>query len=180
MTVFQPKSRAERLMGGAIHGIDLVSALLLALLTAVVFLEVFSRYVFSLPLVYSNELTLLLFPWMIFIAGVSVTFHDNHLAITFLRRKMPPKVQQGMFLISKLIMLFFSIMMTYAAWLYTENQAGQVMPVLRISRGWLSTSMLIAFALISLVLIYHIIRIVRGRMTVPREEEDIDAVADDN
>ncbi|CAM3932582.1 TRAP transporter small permease [Alkalicoccus chagannorensis] len=179
MTEAHTNSRSNRIMTGAANGIDLISALMLALLTAVVFLEVFSRYVFSLPLVYSNELTLLLFPWMIFIAGVSVTFHDNHLAITFVRRRMPPKIQHGMFLFSKLVMLFFAVMMTYASWMYTENQATQVMPVLRISRGWLSTSMMIAFALISLVLIYHIVQVVRGRMSVPREEEELDAVDDD-
>ena len=55
--------------------IDFIASIMMVALTIVVFGEVLSRYVFNFPLVFSNELTLLLFPWVIFL----MYFKNGHL-----------------------------------------------------------------------------------------------------
>ncbi|AOM81778.1 TRAP transporter small permease [Salisediminibacterium beveridgei] len=157
-----------------------ISSILLTALTIVVFGEVFSRYVFQLPLVFSNELTLILFPWMIFLGAVAVTRDDGHLAVSYFRDKMPYTVQKFLYVSSKFIMLAFSIAMTYASWIFADNVSNQLMPVLRISRMWLSLSITIAFLMISLVLIRQIVYILTDRMKVPTEEDLVDDLDHDS
>ncbi|MDZ5710882.1 TRAP transporter small permease [Jeotgalibacillus haloalkalitolerans] len=154
--------------------LDLIASVMMVVLTAVVFGEVLSRYVFDLPLVFSNELTLLLFPWVIFIAAISVTKNEGHLSINFFRNLMPKAVQRWVFAFSKLVMLFFSVYMSFSAYRMGENTASQVMPVLRISKTWLITSVSVSFAVISLILIYQFVMIVLGKLEVPDEEEMLD------
>ncbi|AJD92744.1 tripartite ATP-independent periplasmic transporter DctQ component [Jeotgalibacillus malaysiensis] len=157
-----------------VDGLDFIASIMMVVLTIVVFGEVLSRYVFDLPLVFSNELTLLLFPWVIFIAAIAVTKNEGHLSINFFRSLMPKAVQRWMFAFSKLVMLFFSVYMSFSAYRMGENTASQVMPVLRISKTWLITSVSISFAVISLILIYQFVMIVLGKLEVPDEEEMLD------
>ncbi|MCA0972203.1 TRAP transporter small permease [Halobacillus litoralis] len=157
-----------------VDGLDFISSLLMIALTVIVFAEVLSRYFFNFPLVFSNEMTLLLFPWVIFLAAISVTHHEEHLSINFFRNRMPKVVQRWMFAFSKLVMLFFSGYMSYSAFKMGQNTASQVMPVLRISKTWLTTSVTVSFAIISLILLFHFILIILGKRDVPEEEEMFD------
>ncbi|MBA2174813.1 TRAP transporter small permease [Halobacillus locisalis] len=157
-----------------VDGIDFISTIIMVVLTVVVFAEVLSRYFFNFPLVFSNEMTLLLFPWVIFLAAISVTHYEGHLSINFFRNQMPKAVQKWAFAFSKLVMLFFSIFMSYSAYKMGENTINQVMPVLRISKSWLTTSVTVSFALISLILVLHLVQIILGKRKVPDEEEMFD------
>ncbi|ADH98421.1 TRAP transporter small permease [Salisediminibacterium selenitireducens] len=163
-----------------INGFEALSSILLALLTIVVFGEVLSRYVFQLPLVFSNELTLILFPWMIFLGAVAVTKDDGHLAVSYFRDRLPYAYQKGLYLFSKVIMLSFSVAMAYASWRLADNVSNQLMPVLRISRSWLSISITVSFIAISLVLIRQIYWIMTDRMKVPTEEDLADDLDHDS
>nr|TXF85648.1 TRAP transporter small permease [Alkalicoccus halolimnae] len=151
--------------------IEGVSSFLLAVLTVVVFSEVLSRYVFQTPLVFSNEMTQLLFPWMIFVAAIAVTHDDAHLSVSYFRDRLPYFMQKGLYMFSKVVMLIFSVFMIVSSMQFVGNVSGQVMPVLRISSGWLASSVVFSFIFISLVLIYQIYLISTNKMLVPGEEE---------
>ncbi|WP_280770680.1 TRAP transporter small permease [Salipaludibacillus daqingensis] len=153
---------------------EIAASVLLIGLTVIVFGEVLSRYVFRTPLVFSNELTQLLFPWMIFVAAISVTKEDGHLAVSYFRDRLPYVMQKGLYVFSKLIMLFFSVYMVIASVKYVDNVSSQLMPVIRISRGWLSGSLTVSFVFISIILIYQIVLILTNKLDVQREEDTLD------
>lgn len=165
------KKRATNLMDGAIKVVDMMASLMMVILTLVVFGEVLSRYVFNYPLVFSNELTLLLFPWVIFIAAISVTKNEGHLSINFFRELLPKTGQKWAFVFSKLFMLFFSVYMMISSYKMAQAVSNQVLPMLRISKAWLITSITVSFAAIILILIYQLVLIVMNRIDVPREED---------
>ncbi|SES06334.1 TRAP transporter small permease [Salipaludibacillus aurantiacus] len=158
---------------------ELAASVLLIGLTITVFGEVLSRYVFRAPLVFSNELTQLLFPWLIFVAAISVTKQDGHLAVSYFRDQLPYRLQKILFLFSKVVMLFFSVYMAVASFRYVDNVSNQIMPVMRISRGWLSASVTVAFIFISIILIYQIVMILLNKLDVPREEDALDDLGHD-
>ncbi|XQY92254.1 TRAP transporter small permease [Metabacillus sp. HB246100] len=152
-------------------GVDLFASAMMAFLTIIVFAEVLSRYVFNYPLVYSNELTLLLFPWVIFIGAISITKSEGHLSITFFRELMPKKVQKWMYLFSKAVMLYFSFYMMISSYEIAKAVSQQVMPVLRISKAWLYASITVSFLAIMILLVYQIICILLNKLVPPREED---------
>ncbi|PRO67202.1 TRAP transporter small permease [Alkalicoccus urumqiensis] len=158
---------------------EIAAAVLLAALTTVVTAEVAGRYLLNQPIAMSNELTQLLFPWMIYVAAIAVTRDDAHLSVSYFRDRMPYAAQKGLYLFSKAVMLIFSLALVYSSWLYIGNVSSQVMPVMRISRGWLSASVTLSFLLVSIILIYQIVMIAQNKMPVPREEDQVDAVDHD-
>ncbi|WP_227937132.1 TRAP transporter small permease [Alkalihalobacillus deserti] len=159
--------------------IDVLASIMMVLLTLVVFAEVVSRYAFSLPLTFSNELTMLLFPWVIFVAAISVTKNEGHLSINVFREKLPPAMQRWAFLFSKLVMLYFSVYMMLSSYRLAESVVNQVMPMLRISRAWLFASLTVSFAFITIILIYQIVLILMNRLEPPREEDVLNDLGHD-
>ncbi|OLO28971.1 TRAP C4-dicarboxylate transporter [Alkalihalophilus pseudofirmus] len=156
-----------------INILDLLASGLMALLTLVVFSEVLSRYVFNFPLVFSNELTQLLFPWVIFIAIISVTKNEGHLSINFFRELMPKTFQKWAFIFSKLVMLYFSLYMLISSYQLAQAVSNQVLPMLRISRAWLFYSVVVSFAAITIILLYQLVLIFMNKLEPTREEDKL-------
>jgi TRAP-type C4-dicarboxylate transport system permease small subunit len=159
-------------------GIDLFASVLMVLLTIVVFGEVLSRYVFNFPLVFSTELTNLLFPWIVFITAISVTKNEDHLSINFVRDKMNKKGRKITFVITKLIMMFFSFYMVLSSYQISKAVVNQPLPMLRISKAWLYASVTVSFAMILFILTYQLILILQNKIEPPREEDMYDLVDD--
>ncbi|WP_044022482.1 TRAP transporter small permease [Bacillus sp. SG-1] len=161
-----------------INVIDVFASILMVLLTMVVFGEVLSRYVFNFPLVFSTELTNLLFPWIIFITAISVTKNEDHLSINFLRDKMSRNGRKITFILTKLVMMFFSFYMVLSSYQIAKSVVNQPLPMLRISKAWLYSSVTVSFTLIFIILTYQLIMIIMNKMEAPREEDMYDLVDD--
>lgn len=156
-----------------IKGVDIFSSIMLVLLTLVVFAEVLSRYVFDFPLVFSTELTNVLFPWMIFVAAISVTKNEDHLSINYFRELLPKAGQKIAFIFSKLVMLYFSTFMVISSYKIALAVAQQPLPMLRISKSWLYSSITVSFSAIIIILIYQLVMIFMNKLEPPREEEKL-------
>lgn len=154
-----------------IKGVDIFASAMLVLLTLVVFGEVLSRYVFNFPLVFSTELTNVFFPWMIFVAAISVTKKEDHLSINYFRELLPKRGQKIAFIFSKLVMLFFSVYMVISSYQIAIAVAKQPLPMLRISKAWLYASMTVSFSAIIIILIYQLVMIIMNKLEPPREED---------
>jgi TRAP-type C4-dicarboxylate transport system permease small subunit len=157
-----------------IKGVDIFASIMLVLLTLVVFGEVLSRYVFNFPLVFSNELTKVLFPWMIFVAAISVTKNEDHLSINYFRDLLPKAGQKIAFILSKLVMLYFSFYMMISSYKLAMGVVNQPLPMLRISKSWLYASMTVSFAAIIIILIYQLVLIFMNKLQPTREEDMYD------
>ncbi|MGO4887577.1 TRAP transporter small permease [Anaerobacillus sp. MEB173] len=162
---------SQKVIDYSIKGINFVTGLLMVLLTLIVFIEVLSRYFLKLPLTYTGELTSLIFPWMIFIGAISVTKEDGHLAINYFRSLMPRTGQKIALIITKLIMIYFSVFMVMSSYQLSQVVTNQLMPMLRISKSWLYISGTVAFIGVTIILIYQLILIVLNKMEAPKEED---------
>ena len=147
---------AEKLMNLLEWIIVLIASLAMVLLTVVVFGEVLSRYVFKVPFVFTTEITALMFPWMVFLGAVAVQRNNGHLSITFLKEIFPTGIKRFLSYIEKLVMLFFSIYMLMSAQDLTQILAAQNLRTIDISRAWPYYSMVVAFFLMSIVLILQV------------------------
>jgi TRAP-type C4-dicarboxylate transport system permease small subunit len=136
--------------------IVLIASFAMVLLTIIVFGEVLSRYVFKIPFVFTTEITALLFPWMVFLGAVAVQIDNSHLSITFLKETLPTKIKHFLSYFEKLVMLFFSIYMLISAQNLTQILSAQNLRTIDISRAWPYYSMVIAFLLMSIVLILQV------------------------
>jgi TRAP-type transport system small permease protein len=79
-------------VGGLRRGLDLAAALLLAAVLAITAARVLGRYLFGLPMPWSEELTRLLFVWLVMLGAARAT----HMRIDLLPRALPPSAARAL------------------------------------------------------------------------------------
>jgi len=84
----------------------------MAILVSMV-LQVFSRYVFSAPLTWTEELSRYLYIWACWFGAPVAMRRGNHVAITVLVERFPRRLSQGLALITQIVALFFLLELAY-------------------------------------------------------------------
>ena len=69
---------------------ELVAALLVAAIFAVIILGVVRRYVFGAPLIWADEMAAILFVWLVFWTGALVLRLREHVAFEIVYEMLPP------------------------------------------------------------------------------------------
>ncbi|MFD2131816.1 TRAP transporter small permease [Pseudogracilibacillus auburnensis] len=136
---------------------------LMVLLTAVVFFNVIIRYFFSIPIAFTYEMVELLFPWIVFLAIINVTLHNENIDIQFFVKLLPKSFQLFSAYFTKIVMLFFSVYITKSSFSLASTVQNHTMPILGISKSWLYWSVSVSFVGVSLVIIYQIVLMVMGK-----------------
>lgn len=138
-----------------------ISNILLVILTVVVTVEVISRKVFNHSFTIVNALTSLVFPWLVFLAIITVTKNNEHIGVSFFLDKMKGRTKKYVSIFNKVIMLVFSVFMLISGYELTKGVVDVMLPIIEISRLWLYISMVIAFLGSSIVLIVQIYELVK-------------------
>ena len=100
-------------------------------------LQVFFRQVLQTPLIWSEELSRLIFVWVAML-GISIGIRkQSHIFIDFLFNKFSPTVQKVMFTLSQIIIFVCIICMGWFGKILTAKKWGFEIVTLHISSGWL-------------------------------------------
>ncbi|MGM8212796.1 TRAP transporter small permease [Virgibacillus sp. W0430] len=136
---------------------------LMVLLTAVVFFNVIARYFFDVPIAFTYELVELLFPWIVFLAVINVTYDNENIDIQFFAKLLPKPIQVILAFFVKAVMLFFSVYITISSFSLASAVQNHTMPLLGISKSWLYWSVSCSFTGVSLVIIYQTIVMIMSK-----------------
>ena len=106
-------------LGRAVHGFEETAiAVLMGLMTALTFLAVILRYVFNTMLIWSLEVVLILFAWLV-IFGVSYGFKVTaHLGVDALTSALPSRGRRVCAVLAALVTLAYACLMMKGAWDY--------------------------------------------------------------
>ena len=143
--------------------IDLVSALLMSLLVLIVLIEIFGRYFFNHPFSFTNEITMLIFPWIVFLSMISVTHHKEHIGLVFIVNKMPEKTRYILFIAKEIITMFFILFMLIGTIRLSIAVSNQMIGTLYMSKTFYYLSLDVSFAIILYMKIMEVIAIFKGR-----------------
>ncbi|MBT2686800.1 TRAP transporter small permease [Bacillus sp. ISL-47] len=102
-------------------------------LTISTFLQVFSRFVFDLPLPWSTDVIRISFFYIIFISMPLLMSKKEHISIDILLSVLPKKVTKYLEIAILLFILFFAIVLCISGYQFMLNSGSQFMPYLRIT-----------------------------------------------
>ena len=136
-----------------------LTAAFLALILAMVFLQVVFRYLLQVSVPFTEEAARYFGVWMVFMGAAVAVARDRHIRVTFLIERAPGRLRTVLLLISDLLVLTFNgiiviggLRLTYLNW----NQSAITFPV--------TVSVLyIAVALSAVCSILFTLRLVRRR-----------------
>lgn len=126
----------------------------LCMVTLVV-LAVVMRYVFNAPLVFSYDLSVILFAWVVFVSLGLAERSGAHLSVDIIDHALPSGVLRYLYIARQIIMAAFCLWFAYLGWRLL-SRAGMEIPSMRISIRWLYASFPIGFALLAVAQISRI------------------------
>ena len=121
---------------------EVISTVILAIMTVLVVYQVITRYVFNAPSAISEILSQYLFVWMIMFGSAYVYGSREHLTIDLLKDKFPPKMNMVVEIITNICLFAFIVLIcVYGGYLYTIKSAPQVDAQLGVSKALLYSSL---------------------------------------
>lgn len=163
--------RAERL-------VEWLMALALSIMVVLVFGNVVLRYAFSSGIAWAEEISRLMFVWMIFLGAILALRHHGHLGVEMVQAMLPPWARRGCAVISHLLVLYGLWLFLYGSWTQTLIGLNTFSTVLGYPTALMASSGLLCAASMMLIVAANLWRIVTRdpRAMVPGDPA---AAADD-
>lgn len=151
-----------------------ISALLLLLLFVLIVVQVLSRYLFTHPFTWTEELARYVMIWLIFIAAAQITSTDGHIAITLIDKAVPPWAVKWVVVVSRVIVACGCLALLPNGWKFVSRMFMVSSPAASIPMGWVYLASFIGMVLIAghSVLSAVLIALDRIPATAPPEMQD--------
>lgn len=137
--------------------LNLLLVLALVAMIALVFTNVVLRYGFNSGISISVELSRFLFVWVIFLGTVVGLMRHEHLQVTTLSDRLPPRIQSVLQRLVTLVMLGCCLMLTKGSYAQTRLNWTDLSPISGIPVGVFYLAALVAGALMSLILLFRLL-----------------------
>lgn len=136
------------------------SIFLMAVMTFVVWLQVFQRYVMNASLSWSEELARYLLVWVSFFGASVAMRRGEHLSIDLLQEKLTPGLRRGAVFIAEGLVLTFWIFVIYYGVRYAVENMNQFATALPIAYGQVYIAIPLGAALMALQSVEILLRTV--------------------
>lgn len=136
----------------------------LALMSIIIVMQVFFRYVLNNSLTWSEELARYLFIWMIYI-GISYGVKlDKHISVDAVYTFMPKKIKRGYAIIGYVLFLLFAVAIVYFGCIVVMMQitSGQRSPAMLLPLQYVYAAPVVGMILTTIRLVQKIIRAVKA------------------
>lgn len=108
----------------------------LLIMTAIIAMQVFARYVLNDSPAWAEQAALLLMIWYVFIAAAAGVREGFHIRIAVFADNLPQKVRHPVLLLAHLVVVAFGIAMAIFGVELTQATWQHVIPTLGLSRGY--------------------------------------------
>src|SRR5699024_5735746 len=102
-----------------------------------------ARYIFKEPLVWSEEVAILLMVWITFLGSTVSLYKVEHISIDFLVEMFSKRIQTIIFILGYLLVLLLNVSFVIGGWTVIQSSKGSVLPGMEVSVGWLYSAIFI-------------------------------------
>jgi len=127
-------NKLDSMINKIIDTMQNICSILLLIMLGIVFVDVFARYLFNSPIIWSEELTLMLLIWFGFFSMSNELYHEKHIRLTMAYDKFSPRKKKIVSLINILLFTIFFILMSYNIVLIMLNIGSMKMPVSKLPK----------------------------------------------
>jgi TRAP-type C4-dicarboxylate transport system permease small subunit len=164
--------RAERF-------VEWLMGLALAIMVALVFGNVVLRYGFDSGIAWAEEVSRLMFVWLIFLGAILALRQHAHLGVEMVQAKLPAWARRACAIVSHLLMLYGLWLFLSGSWTQTVIGLNTYSTVLRYPTAFMASAGLVCAASMMLIVAVNLWRIVRRdpKAMVPGDPQQAAPVA---
>lgn len=131
--------------------------------TGLVLVNVFLRYFMHTGLYWSEEVCTSCFVWAVYIGAAACYKRGMHLGVDVLVNKLPGGAKKIVKLIVDALLVILNAYITYVAYIYVSLSYKKPTAVLNISTAYISSSLVISFACMTIFSVMFLIRDLTGK-----------------
>jgi len=147
--------RAERL-------VEWLMALALSIMVVLIFGNVVLRYVFNSGLAWAEELSRLMFVWLIFLGAILALRRHAHLGVEILQARLPRKARRGCAIVSHLLILYSLYLFFVGSWEQSKIGLTTYSTVMHYPTALMASAGLVCSASMILIVATNLWRILRN------------------
>lgn len=144
------------------HPVEWACGLLMAAITTVVFLQVFTRYVLAYPWGWPEELARILFVWVALLGAVLAFRRAGHFSIEACVGRLSAPLRRAVALSMRWVLLGFLLLVAYLGLQATLRVQEQLTTAMEISISWGYASVPVSFACMAFEMARFLWRDLRG------------------
>ncbi len=152
----------RRLIPHAERLVEWLMALALAIMVVLVFGNVVLRYVFNTGIAWAEEVSRLMFVWLIFLGAILALRHHAHLGVELLQARLPRPLRRACAVTSHVLMLYGLWLFLYGSWTQTLIGLDTYSTVLRYPTAFMASAGLVCAASMMLIVAVNLWRILRA------------------
>jgi TRAP-type transport system small permease protein len=149
-------------VGWAVAAYVVLLRALVLLIVSIVAVAVLFRYVFNAPLIFSFDLAVILFVWLIFLGLARAAHEGAHLSVDMLTMMLPTQVARLADVVVRVLMIAIAAFIAFHAYDLTTRTRMEI-ATMRISMAWLYAAAPVGFAIFALYESYALVRALAGR-----------------
>ena len=142
--------------------VEWLMALALAIMVVLVFGNVVLRYVFNSGIAAAEELSRLMFVWLIFLGAILGLRHHAHLGVELVQARLPRNLRRLCAIISHVLILYALVLFLYGSWTQTLIGMSTYSTVLRYPTAFMASAGLLCAASMIVIVAANLWRIVTG------------------
>jgi|SRR5690606_15652172 len=144
--------------------IDILVVAGMAVMSAMVFLNVVLRYGFNSGIPISVELSRIIFVWVVMLGSIVALANGAHLAVDTFVARLPPKGRYICFLVAHALMLWCCWLLWQGSWAQTMLNWNNHAALSGLSVGYVYASGLVAALLMGMLLVINLYKSLRGEL----------------
>lgn len=142
-----------------------IPALLMTVIVVVVCADVFGRYALNSPIVWSSEVALVAFIWLVYLGAVGVTGRGGHIAVDVLTGRLPRRGQALIATVTQLLALAVLSYLAYYGFVYFFEGRFTSLPGLGLSKRFVELAIPVAALALALHSVLDLWLALRGVAT---------------
>jgi len=133
---------------------------LFTIMSAVTLIQVLFRYVFKLPLSWTEELARFLFVWVVFLGSAVSVKELSHVGVEYFIGKLSDGKKRVVAIIAYSICIFMALILAKNGWDVTVRTYAQLSPSMQIPMAYVYLAYPLGFLLSAINFAYHLVSVV--------------------
>lgn len=154
-----------------------VAGIAFSVMLGVIIVNVFLRALFSSSILSSEELAYLGFTWSTFAAVVWLYRTRGLIAVDVFLSLFPLHLQRGLIVLTDVALIAANAWFCWLSWVLASGGWVRKTPVLDIPYFWVNLAPLLAFALMTLWSVVHLVQGLQSRVAIPPGSHTPDAAS---
>lgn len=139
--------------------VEKLMALALALIVLLVFSNVVGRYVLGASFAGAEELSRLLFVWLVFLGAILTLRRRAHLGVELVQARLPRWARKGCAIVTHLLTLYVLWLFLAGSWTQTQIGLSNYSTVLRFPNAFIASAGLVCAASMMLIVASNLLKI---------------------